>query len=254
MKKSFVLFLSIIFVFFSSQSNAQNFEGALNIKSSYKENAKDTTPTVNNFKMLVKGTKAMIDHKGFGKMILNTAANELHVVVGEGTQPVIWKVNLVTLNKLGGLLMLMKAATGQDVMTITPETKLTATTSASTLSGYKCLKYNTADANHTGSVWIASDFSQNLTGLWSALNVAPALKNSGISENGMILKAISKSTKTGESNTMTITPKAQTVEDKIFELPSGGQVMDITPLLTQMMQNKKPEEVQQMLMQMIPKK
>jgi hypothetical protein len=247
------IFLILSIFFFTASANAQSFEGVLNIKSSYKENAKDTTPSVNDFKMLVKGTKAMIDHKGFGKMVLNSAANELHVIVGQGTQPAIWKVNLTTINQLGGLLMLMKAATGQDVMTITPQTKLTATASTSTISGYKCTKHTTSDAAHSGSVWIANDFPGDLSGIWSALNVTPALKSAGITK-GMILKATSKSSKTGENTTMTIMPKQQVIEDKNFELPSGGQIMDITPLLTQMMQNQKPEEVQKMLMQMIPKK
>lgn len=253
--KTFYYSILLIFsiIHFSESSIAQTFEGVLNIKSSYKETVKDTTPSINDFKMLVKGTKAMIDHKGFGKMILNTSANELHVIVGQGSQPAIWKVNLTTINQLGGLLMLMKAATGQDVMTITPETKLTATSSTTTVSGYKCTKYTTSDAVHSGSVWIANDFPGDLSGIWSALNVAPALKNAGVNK-GMIMKATSKSLKTGESNTMTITPKAQTVDDNNFELPSGGQIMDITPLLTQMMQNKKPEEVRDMLMQMMPKK
>jgi hypothetical protein len=246
-----LLFASLLCL--SSYINAQTFEGVLNIKSSYKENAKDTTPSVNNYKLMVKGTKAMIDHKGFGKMILNTSANEMHVIVGEGSQPAIWKVNLSTINQLGGLLMLMKAATGQDVMTITPQTKLTATSATPTIGGFKCTKYTTSDAAHSGSVWIANDFPGDLSGIWAALNVMPALKSAGISK-GMIMKADSKSTKTGESNTMTIIPKKQAVEDKIFELPLGGQIMDITPLLTQMMQSQKPEDVQKMLMQMIPKK
>ena len=92
-----------------------------------------------------------------------------------------------------------------------------------------------------------------MNGIWSALNIMPALKNAGI-EKGMILKAVSKSTKTGESNTMTITPKQTTVADTNFEIPAKAQIMDVTPLLTQMMQNKSPEEVQKMLEQMMPKK
>ena len=245
--------LSVYLLCLSALLNAQNFEGILNIKSSYKENSKDTVLSVNDYKLFVKGTKAMIDQKGFGRIILNATSNELHVIVGQGTQPAIWKVNLSTINKLGGLLMLMKATTGQDVMSITPETKLSATASTSTISGYKCTKYTATDASHSGSVWISNDFPADLSGIWSALNIEPALKNTGMSK-GMILKAVSKSTKTGESTTMSIVPKKQVVEDKNFELPSGGQIMDITPLLTQMMQNQKPEEVQKMLMQMIPKK
>jgi hypothetical protein len=247
-----LLLIAFSILFTASELYAQSFEGVLNIKSSYKENAKDTTPSISNFKLLVKGSKATIDQKGFGKIILNAAANEMFIIVGQGTQPTIWKVNLNTINQLGGLLMLMKVATGQDVMNITPQTKLTATTSTATISGFKCTKYSSSDANHSGSVWISNDFQGDLSGIWNALNILSALKSAGISK-GMILKAISKSSKTGESNTMTISPKAQTVEDKIFELPANGQTMDITPLLTQMMQNQKPEEVQKMLMQMMPK-
>jgi hypothetical protein len=254
MKNTFTSILLLVSIFcLSSSIKAQPFEGMLSIKSSYKENAKDTMPSINNYKLMVKGTKAMLDQKGFGKMILNSSTNEMHVVVGEGSQPAIWKVNLSTINQLGGLLMLMKAATGQDVMTITPQTKLTATTSATTISGHKSLKYTTSDETHKGSIWISEDFPANLTAIWSTLNVATALKNSGISSNAMILKAESKSIKTGELTTMTVTPKAQTVDDKIFVLPANGQVMDITPLLTQMLQSQKPEDVQKMLMQMMPK-
>ncbi len=242
-----------IITLFSFSIYAQDFEGILNIKTTYKQSVKDTAPSISDFKMLVKGKKAMIDQKGFGRIILNTEKNELLAVLGEGTQPTIWKINLTTMNQLGGLLSLMKSITGQDVMNINAKTVLTATTATSTISSYKCTKYTTADGGHTGSVWVTTAFPYDLSGIWNALNVQPALANAGV-EKGLILKADSKSSKTGESNSMTIVPKKQAVEDKNFEIPAKGQMIDITPMLTQMMQNKKPEEVQQMLQQMMPRK
>ncbi len=251
--KLFPTILLLVFSFQFAQAQTKIFEGVLDIKTVYKKTAKDTSTSTNNFKLFMKGNKAMIDHKEFGKMVMNTENQILHVIVGQGSQPVIWKVNIATLNQLGGLLMLMKAATGQDVMNITPQTKLTATTASATLSGYKTIKYNTYDETHTGNIWVVNDFPHNMTGLWTALNITPALNSANI-KNGMILKAESKSNKTGETNTMTITPKAQAVEDKMFELPAGGQILDVTPMLVQMMQNQKPEDVQKMLLQMMPKK
>lgn len=249
MKKLSVLLLLILPFFVS----AQDFEGVLNIKTTYKESAKDTTPDLNDFKLFVKGKKAMIDQENFGRIILNTEKNELLAVLGEGTQPTVWKINLNTLNQLGGLLLLMKSVTGQDVMNISAKTTLTATKETNTISNYKCTKYTATDEAHSGSVWITTAFPYDLSPVWSALNVQPALTNAGISK-GMILKAVSKSAKTGETNTMTVTPKQQPVDDKAFEIPAKGQMIDITPLLTQMMQNQKPEDVQKMLQQMMPKK
>ena len=247
------IFALLIITFFSFSLSAQDFEGALNIKTTYKQSAKDTMPKVSDFKMLVKGKKAFIDQKDFGKIILNTEKNELLAVLGNGTQPTVWKINLTTLNQLGGLLSLMKSITGQDVMNISAKTALTATTATSTISNYKSTKYTTSDADHSGTVWITTEFPYDLTGIWNSLNIQPALTKVGITK-ATILKANSKSNKTGESNSMVITPKKQTVEDAVFEVPIKAQVMDITPLLTQMMQNKKPEEVQQMLQQMMPRK
>jgi hypothetical protein len=247
------IFSLIIVTLFSFSIYAQDFEGILNIKTTYKESAKDTAPSISDFKMLVKGKKAMIDQKGFGRVILNTEKNELLAVLGEGTQPTIWKINLTTLNQLGGLLSLMKSVTGQDVMNINGNTVLTATATTSTISNYKSTKYTTADGGHTGTVWVTTDFPYDVTAIWTALNVQPALTKAGV-EKGLILKADSKSSKTGESNSMVITPKKQVIEDKNFEIPAKGQMIDITPMLVQMMQNKKPEEVQQMLQQMMPRK
>lgn len=234
-------------------TQAQVFEGTLTIKTSYKENAKDTTPSQNNFKLFVKGDKAAIDQKGT-KIILQAKTNEMFMIMGgSAQQPTVWKINLNTVNQLGGLLTLMKSIIGQDVMNINAKTQLTATNSTTTIGNYKCTKYTTADAAHTGSVFITNAFPYDMSSIWNALNVAPALKNAGI-EKGMILKAVSKSTKTGESNTMTITPKNSVVEEAMFALPAKAQIMDVTPLLTQMMQNKSPEEVQKMLEQMMPKR
>lgn len=248
--KKFTLSLALLFICFLTQ--AQSFEGTLSIKTTYKENAKDTTPSNNNFKLLVKGDKAAIDQSGT-KIILQSKTNEMFMIMNGGTQPTVWKINLTTVNQLGGLLALMKSITGQDVMNINAKTQLTATTSTTTIGNYKCNKYTTADANHTGSVFISNNFPFDMNGIWSALNIMPALKNAGI-EKGMILKAVSKSTKTGESNTMTITPKQATIADTNFEIPAKAQMIDVTPLLAQMMQNKSPEEVQKMLEQMMPKK
>ncbi len=242
-----------LILFFSFFAFAQDFEGTLNIKTTYKESAKDTTPDGENFKLFVKGKRAMIDHKGFGRMILNTEKNELMAVLGSATQPTVWKINLSTLNQLGGLLSLMKSITGQDVMSVNAKTKLAATTATASLGGYKCTKYMTTDEGHTGTVWVANDFPFDLSPVWSALNVQPALTNAGINK-GMILKAVSKSTKTGETNTMTVTPKAQPVDEKLFEIPAKGQMIDITPMLVQMLQSQKPEDVQKMLQQMMPQK
>jgi hypothetical protein len=147
----------------------------------------------------------------------------------------------------------MKSITGQDVMNINGKTVLTATTTTSTVSTYKSTKYTTADGNHNGTVWVTTEFPYDLSGIWNSLNIQPVLTNAGITK-GTILKANSKSSKTGESNSMVITPKKQVVDDALFEVPTKAQIMDITPLLTQMMQNKKPEEVQQMLQQMMPRK
>ena len=247
------IFALLIITFFSFSLSAQDFEGALNIKTTYKQSAKDTMPKVSDFKMLVKGKKAFIDQKDFGRIILNTEKNELLAVLGNGTQPTVWKINLTTLNQLGGLLSLMKSITGQDVMNINAKTVLTATTTTSNIANYKSTKYTTSDGSHNGTVWVTTEFPYDLSGIWNSLNIQPALTNAGITK-GTILKANSKSSKTGESNTMIITPKKQVVEDKVFDIPTKAQVMDITPLLTQMMQNKKPEEVQQMLQQMMPRK
>lgn len=248
----FIMMIAAIILSLSA-AFSQPFEGTLYIKTTYKQNTHDTLPAINEFKMVVKGDKALIDHKGFGKMILNTAVNEVHIVVSQGTQPVVWKVNLNTLNQLGGLLLLMKAATGRDVMTITPRTQLTPTHTTSVISGYKCTKYTTTDNDHTGSLWVTNDFPHDLSGIWNALNITPVMKSAGITK-GMILKATSKSLKTGESNTLLITPKMQKTDESLFELPAASQIIDITPLLTQMMQNQNPEDVQKMLLQMMPQK
>lgn len=242
-----------LILFFSFFVSAQDFEGTLNIKTTYKESAKDTTPSGEDFKLFVKGKKAMIDHKGFGRMILNTEKNELLAIMGSNTQPTIWKINLTTLNQLGGLLSLMKSITGQDVMNVNAKTKLVATTATASLSGYKCTKYTATDEGHSGTVWVSNDFPFDLSHVWGALNIQPALTNAGINK-GMILKAVSKSNKTSETNTMTVSPKAQPVDDKLFEIPAKGQMIDITPMLVQMMQNQKPEDVQKMLQQMMPPK
>lgn len=241
------------FLLVSLLVNAQAFEGTLTIKTSYKESTKDTTPDQNNFKLFVKGDKAAIEQKGT-KIILQAKTNEMYMIMGgSAQQPTVWKINLNTVNQLGGLLTLMKSITGQDVMNINAKTQLTATNTTTTIGNYKCTKYTTSDAAHTGSVFITTAFPYDMSSIWNALNVAPALKNAGI-EKGMILKAVSKSTKSGESNTMTITPKNAVVEEAMFVVPAKAQIMDVTPLLTQMMQNKSPEEVQKMLEQMMPKK
>lgn len=242
--------ITIILQFALAQS--QPFEGSLLIKTLYKKDQHDTLGIAHEFTMMIKGELATTEHKSLGKIILNMRSGELHVIVGQGSQPVVWKAHLQTLNQVGGLLLLMKAATGQDVMTITPASQFQKTKAQTTISGYKCTKYTLSDAHHTGHVWIAENSPHDLSDLWSALNIKHALDNSGINGNYILLKATSKSHRTGESNSLTIVPRPKSIEKKIFELPANAQIIDITPMLLQMMQHQKPEEVQKMLLQMMP--
>lgn len=245
-------FLIIIGFTFNLSAIAQNFEGTLSIQSEYISAEKNAVPSKSNFVLILKNNKALIEQKNFGKIILHASQKEIYAIVGKGNQPTVWKVNLNTLNELGGLMALLKSVTGQDIINIQQNTKLTAGTSTQTLAGYKAKKYQTDNETYTGTAWVADNFAYDFSGVWDLFNIKKPLEDAHI-KNGMILKATSKNKKTGESSTLILTPKKESIDSKIFDIPSAAQILDITPMLIQMLQSQKPEEVQKMLLQMLPK-
>ena len=62
-----------------------------------------------------------------------------------------------------------------------------------------------------------------------------------------------KDNKTSEVSTFKVAVEKKTVDEKLFTLPEGMPVLDMTPLVKQMMDTNDPAQIKSMLDRLMPK-
>lgn len=227
----------------TAQNNDNTFEGNILITST---NAKGAP---NKVKLTVKGDKVLIDAKATSKdapvLLLNSKTGDVHILSEKDSQKIAVRLNTRSLEPLGGIGAIINTF-GLDVDGKAKGT-VTETTETKKIAGYNCKKYLVKDEEYESEFWITEELGMSLPSLLG--NVSPQNKL----PEGMILEGKGKK-KNGEGAfAFKVEPEKVTVDSKLFVIPTGFKVMDITILIDQMLKSSSPEEVKKMLDKMIPK-
>jgi len=227
-----------------SGGNNDTFEGVLLLTSS--GGAKGAPSKV---KLTVKGDNVMIDAQASNKeapiLLLNSKTGDIHILSEKDSQQIAVRLNTQSLEPLGGIGAIINTY-GLDVDGKAQGT-VTATDETKKIEGYTCTKYLVKDEEYESEFWITEELGMSLPKLLGSLTPQNQLPN------GMILEGKGKKIKGDGSFSFKVVPKQEPVDAKLFVIPPGFKVMDITMLIDQMIKTSKPEEVRKMLDRMIPK-
>ncbi len=242
------LFILLTFCFstalFAGECEENTFEGTLMLTA--KNSAKGVPQKI---KLTVKGNNVMIDategNKGAPILLLNSKTGDVHILSEKDGQKMAIRLNTRSLEPLGGISAIINPY-GLDVDGKAKGT-VTATQETKKIAGYDCTKYLVKDEEYESEFWITNQLGMSLPqllGTVSPQNNLPA---------GMILEGKGKKVVGDGGFAFKVEPTKETIDAKLFSIPSEFKVMDITMLITQMIQSSSPEEVKKMLDKMIPK-
>lgn len=224
------------------------FEGTMLVNYEGTNNGKTTKSKLG---ITVKASKVVIDpsvdptNATAPKIIFNTTNGDIHVLADQDGRKVALKMNQQNIEALGGFSSMVNTYGLADGKT---NATVTATDEYKTISGYKCRKHLVKSDDYNSEAWITNDLGFNLG---SILKDAGDVKSDAL-KNGMILAGSGKSAKTGESYKMTVDVTKKDIPSDEVKVPTEFMVMDITAMITTMLQQNKPEEVKKMLQKMIP--
>ncbi|CAN5217228.1 hypothetical protein BH09BAC1_BH09BAC1_11970 [soil metagenome] len=223
---------------------SNTFEGNLLLTSTGGDKGAPT-----KIKLTVKGVNVLIDAKGSSKdapvLWLNTRTGDVHILSEKDSQKVAVRLNTSSLKPLGGIGAILNTY-GLDVDGKAKGT-VTATEEIKKIAGYNCKKYLVKDDEYESEFWITEELGMSLPALLGNLTPQNNLPN------GMILEGKGKKIKGDGTFSFKVEPTKAPVDSKLFVIPPGFKVMDISSLIDQMIKSSSPEEVKKMLDRMIPK-
>ncbi len=243
MKKALIL-LSALLGVLNSFAEGNTFEGNLTLTS-------DKNGTVAGKNVLaVKNDLVAIDPGVGQQMVLNVKTGDFFTVVNQGGQKMVAKLNVSVLSNLSEMPSFLGPFSNH-LGGKSDESEVKATDEVKTISGYKCKKYIVKDAETVSTIWAAQDFPFSLAPLMDLLKATgstnPALKAS------FPMQASVKSTKTNDVTGFSVAVEKKALDDKLFTLPADLLVMDMTPLVQQMLQTNDPAQITKVLNSLIPK-
>lgn len=226
-----------------------DFEGEFHMTN--ERVTKDGKKVIDKITFQVKGNKlALSTGKAGEKAILNVATGDIHMLQKQGNSFSAIKLNVDVINQIGGLA----SFTGNSYGYANDESNATfkPTGQTKTIDGYTCKQYKVTDGADKGEVWMASDFPYDFTALIKLFNIEKSWGDNP-TKNVMPLEGITTDAATGVTSTFKIAVEKKDVDDTLFEIPANVQVVDMTMMLQNMLQNSDPESVKKMMEQFMPK-
>lgn len=200
-------------------------------------------------KLTVKGDNVLIDAKASSKdapiLLMNSSTGDIHILSEKDSQKIAVRLNSSSLAPVGGIGAILNTY-GLDVDGKAKGT-VTETTETKKIAGYTCKKYLVKDDEYNSEFWVTEELGMSLPALLGTLTPQNNLPK------GMILEGKGKKIKGDGTFSFKVEPTKAPVDAKLFIIPPGYKVMDITMLINQMIQSSSPEEVKKMLDRMIPK-
>jgi len=220
------------------------FEGNLTLTS--EKNGIAGSKTV----LAVKNDLVAIDPGKGPQAVLNVSTGDFFTVVDQGGQKIVAKMNVGVLSDLPELPAFLNPFSnylGKE----NPGSEVTSTEEVKIINGYKCRKYVIKDEEATTTLWAAQDFPFSLAALMDLLKVNGSM-NAAL-ESSFPMKAIIKNNKTSEVSGFNVTVEKKTIDEKLFALPADLLVMDMTPLIRQMLQTNDPAQIKKVLDNLMPR-
>ncbi len=225
-------------------SGSENtFEGTLMLT------ATGRSKTPQKIKLTVKGDNVLIDakanNKGAPLLILNSRTGDVHILSEKDSQKIAVRLNTQSLKPIGGI----SAITNTYGLDMDGKSKgtVTATNEVKKIAGFNCKKYLVKDDEYDSEFWITNEIGISLPALLGNLTPQSNLPA------GMILEGKGKKLQGEGGFSFRVEPLKETIDSKLFTIPTTYKVMDITMLIQQMIKSSSPEEVKKMLDKMIPK-
>ncbi len=179
------------------------------------------------------------------QMVLNIGTGDFQSVMNQGNQKTLVKMNLSVFSGFMDLPAFFGPFSSYLKTGKSEGTSIEATAETKTINGYKCKKWIVKDKESVTTLWVTQDIPFSLVPLMDVLKSAegidPALKNS------FPIQGTTKNTATNETTSFNVAVEKKAIEDKVFEFPADLLVMDMTPLIKQMLQNSDPAQVKAML-------
>ncbi|HXH19022.1 MAG TPA: DUF4412 domain-containing protein [Chitinophagales bacterium] len=239
MKKLLVTFsLVSASVWYLFGNTGNTFEGNLTVTS-------DTNGTVSGRTVLaVKNDLVAIEPGNGHQMVLNVKTGDFFTVVNQGGQKMTAKMNVSVLSGLRELPAFLEPFSSY-LGSRSDASEVKATDEKKTISGYLCTKYIVKDKETVTTVWATRDIPFSLTSLMDVLNITgsanPALKAS------LPLQGSVKYISTSKTAGFSVSVEKKSLDARLFELPDELPVLDMTPLIQQMLQNNDPAQVKKVL-------
>ena len=243
------LFVSAILLFASiltaiAGNNA--FEGNLTLTSG-KSGAEGSSML-----LAVKNDMIAINPSAGQQMVLNVKTGDFFSVVNQGNnQKMVMKMNVSVLSSLKEMPAFLGPFSNYLGATGKGNAETVATDETKTINGYKCRKYIIKDAAGVSTVWVTQDIPFSITPLLDMLKLSEGMN--ATMKASFPLEGSIKDSKTSEVSNFKVAVEKKTIDEKLFTLPEGMPVLDMTPLVKQMMETNDPAQIKTMLDRLIPK-
>ena len=239
--KTIIASFLITITFFGFTAN-NTFEGTMTLSRD-----SESGSSLDKINLTIKNDKVAIEVPDgkTPKMVVDVTTGDMFTTMKQGSQPMVIKMNLGTLNKIGGLPVLL-GPTYSKLLGRDSEGKTTVeqTSEVKTIDGYKCSQYVIKSEDHTGTVWATKELPFDFSRLFEMIGES---ENAGEFYSSIPLEGTLKELETGKTTNFSLKAKEQVVDDSAFAFPAEYTEMDMTPLLKQLMENGDPAQIKQVL-------
>lgn len=240
-----ILLLALAFHAIAVFAGNNTFEGNLTITS-----GKAGTPG-SSVSLAVKNDQVAINPGAGDQMVLNVKSGDFYSVINQGNnQKMLAKINVSALSGLPEMPAFLGPFSNYLGAGNKSQAQVTATDETKVINGFKCRKYVIKETASTATVWLTQDIPFSVTPLLEMLKLTDGMD--ATMKASFPLEGSIKDNKTGEISTFKVVVEKKAVDEKLFALPEMP-VLDMTPLVKQMVETNDPAQIKNMLDRLLPK-
>lgn len=245
MRHFVVAFLLVAPFLLTAFTGNNTFEGNLTITS----DKNGTNPTT--MLLAVKNDQLAINPGSGPQMVLNVKTGDFFSVITQGTQKMVMKMNVGVLSSLKDMPSFLGPFSNYIGATSKAKAEVKSTEETKTINGYKCRKYTVKDETSLSTVWVTQDLPFNVSSLLDILKLSDGID--ATMKSSFPMEGSIKDNKTSEVSNFKVSVEKKTVDEKAFTFPEEMPVLDMTPLVKQMMETNDPAQIKSMLDRIVPR-
>lgn len=236
--KTLITLLGFILCF---QLSAQDFEGTIQMEMDAPDMEKDMEMTFHvkgdQFAVLISDPSQ--DEVGNMRMIINKEANEMLMIIEGDQESMAMKYDLAVMQEMQNKLGELAPDGDTENAEITAEKPGKFTGKTKEIDGFTCKEYIVKEDGQLIQMWINEEININYDEMFpsqpGAKSDNPFSRANG--PDGFPMELTATDEKTGETMTMKSKVTREKIDDEIFAVPEGIEIMDMTFML-QMMQGQ----------------